>query len=134
MLMNTIIKAGAVALMFTVSSAAFAAEGFDLKKNMQAMKLAFKQAAEAQSIDEMKTPVATLDTLVADTKQGNYPPEKAELYQEGFNKLSSALEQVDKDLEKGDLDAAKQTLREVDSLRLEYHDKRNPSIWQRLFS
>jgi soluble cytochrome b562 len=24
-------------------------------------------------------------------------------------------------------------LREVDSLRLEYHDKRNPSIWKKLF-
>ncbi|MCL9776249.1 cytochrome b562 [Vibrio sp. S4B1] len=119
--------------MLAVSSTAFATEGVDLKKNMQAMKLAFKQAAEAQSIDEMKTPVETLDTLIADSKQGDYPPEKTELYQEGFNKLSSALEQVDKDLQQGDLEAAKQTLREVDSLRVEYHDRRNPSIWQRLF-
>ncbi|WP_406707692.1 cytochrome b562 [Vibrio methylphosphonaticus] len=131
--MNTTIKAGAFALMLAVSSTAFATEGVDLKKNMQAMKLAFKQAAEAQSIDEMKTPVETLDTLIADSKQGDYPPEKTELYQEGFNKLSSALEQVDKDLQQGDLEAAKQTLREVDSLRVEYHDRRNPSIWQRLF-
>ncbi|WP_390902892.1 cytochrome b562 [Vibrio qingdaonensis] len=131
--MNTTIKAGAFALMLAASSTAFASEGVDLKKNMQAMKLAFKQAAEAQSVEEMKTPVATLDTLIAESKQGDYPPEKMDLYQEGFNKLSSALQQVDKDLQQGDLDAAQQTLREVDTLRIEYHDRRNPSIWQRLF-
>ncbi|MGF1750958.1 MULTISPECIES: cytochrome b562 [Vibrio] len=119
--------------MLTVSSTAFATEGFDLKKNMQAMKLAFKQAAEAQSVEEMQTPVSTLDRLIAESKQGDYPPEKMDLYQEGFKKLSSALQQVDEDLQQGDLDAAQQTLREVDSLRIEYHDRRNPSIWQRLF-
>ncbi|SEG01904.1 soluble cytochrome b562 [Vibrio hangzhouensis] len=109
------------------------AQGVDLKKNMQAMKLAFKQAAEAQTVEEMKQPVAKLDRLVAETQRGQYPAEKTDLYMEGFNKLSGVVKQVDSELEQGDLEAAKQTLREVDSLRLEYHDKRNPSIWKRLF-
>ncbi|GAL31108.1 soluble cytochrome b562 [Vibrio variabilis] len=122
-----------VALTALVSTSAFAGESFDLKKNMQAMKLAFKQAAEAQSVEEMRVPVDTLDKLIADSKQGNYPPEKADLYQEGFKKLSQAIDEVDSELDSGDLEAAKQSLREVDSLRLEYHDKRNPSIWKRLF-
>ncbi|WP_394151039.1 cytochrome b562 [Vibrio maritimus] len=122
-----------VALTALVSTSAFASEPFDLKKNMQAMKLAFKQAAEAQSVEEMRVPVDTLDKLIADSKHGDYPPEKADLYQEGFKKLSQAIEEVDSELDSGDLEAAKQSLREVDSLRLEYHDKRNPSIWKRLF-
>ncbi len=119
--------------MVLLFSTSVVAEGVDLKKNMQAMKLAFKQAAEAQSVDEMRQPIKDLETLIADSKRGEYPPEKAELYMEGFNKLSGALNQVSDELEQDDLEAAKQSLREVDNLRLEYHDKRNPSIWKRLF-
>ncbi|GMQ48751.1 cytochrome b562 [Vibrio sp. 10N] len=124
---------GLMTLCITISTSAMASGGVDLKKNMQAMKLAFKQAAEAQSVEAMQTPITELDQLIADSKQGNYPPEKADLYLEGFKKLSQAIDNVDADLKKGDLEAAKQSLREVDSLRLEYHDKRNPSIWKKLF-
>ncbi|MFC5079791.1 Cytochrome b562 [Vibrio thalassae] len=129
------IKITTASLLSTVLlfSTSVVAEGVDLKKNMQAMKLAFKQAAEAQSVDEMRQPIKDLETLIADSKQGEYPPEKAALYMEGFNKLSGALNQVSDELEQDDLEAAKQSLREVDNLRLEYHDKRNPSIWKRLF-
>lgn len=120
-------------LCIAISTSAIASGGVDLKKNMQAMKLAFKQAAEAQSVEAMQTPIAELDQLIADSKQGDYPPEKADLYLEGFKKLSLAIDNVDAELKKGNLEAAKQSLREVDSLRLEYHDKRNPSIWKKLF-
>ncbi|OIN23926.1 cytochrome b562 family protein [Vibrio barjaei] len=129
------IKITTTSLLTTVLlfSTSVLAEEVDLKKNMQAMKLAFKQAAEAQSIDEMRKPVLDLENLIADSKQGDYPPEKTELYLEGFKKLSGAVSEVNAELDQGDLEAAKQSLREVDSLRLEYHDKRNPSIWKRLF-
>lgn len=110
----------------------FAADS-DLKQLMKQMKTAFKHAAEAQSSAEMQAPIKELTQLVAQAKQGEYPPEKQDIYLEGFNKLTVALNKIDTELAQGEFDAAKNTLKEVDSLREEYHDKRNPSIWQRLF-
>jgi soluble cytochrome b562 len=40
---------------------------------------------------------------------------------------------VEAKLDAGNLEAAKQELKLVDDLRVEYHDKRNPSIWSKLF-
>lgn len=115
-----------------LSAQAFAAD-FDLKATMKQMKVEFKQAAQAEQIEPMQVAIANLTSLVEQSKQGEYPPEKTELYLEGFNKLSVALAKVDAKLSAGDLAAAKQALREVDALREEYHDKRNPSIWSKIF-
>ncbi len=107
---------------------------FDLKAAMKQMKIEFKHAAEATQVSEMQSAVKQLTTLVEQSKGGEYPPEKTDLYLEGFNKLSGALNEVSHELENGDLEAAKQKLRSVDQLREEYHDKRNPSIWSKFFS
>ena len=109
------------------------ASGQDLKSIMQDMKLAFKQAAEATTVEAMQTPVTTLETLVEQAKRGQYPVEKEAIYQEGFNKLDVTLEKVEAHLQAGELKAAKASLKTVDDLRIEYHDKRNPSICKRLF-
>jgi len=85
------------------------AAGQDLKSIMQDMKLAFKQAAEAPTVEAMQAPISTLESLVEQAKRGVYPVEKEATYQ------------------------AKASLKTVDDLRIEYHDKRNPSIWKRLF-
>lgn len=119
-----------IALLLTAN--VFAA-GFDLKATMKEMKVEFKQAAEAQTIDEMKEPVTKLKALVNNAKQGSYPPEKQQVYLEGFNKLTVTLDSVESSLNAGNFDEAKQELRQVDALREEYHDKRNPSIWSKLF-
>ncbi|NOH95672.1 cytochrome b562 [Vibrio sp. 99-70-13A1] len=105
----------------------------DLKKNMQEMKLAFKQAAEAQSIEEMKKPIVRLDSLVADLKTGVYPVEKEANYMEGFKKITASLDSIEQKLDNGEFDEAKQELRSIDALREEYHEKRNPSIWSKIF-
>lgn len=115
-----------------LSNHAFAAD-VDLKQTMKQMKVVFKQAAQAQNIEEMKAPVDELSELVNHAKQGDYAPEKQQYYLEGFNKLTVALDKIENELESGELEAAKTSLREVDSLREEYHEGRNPSIWQRLF-
>ncbi|MEF1174611.1 cytochrome b562 [Vibrio sinaloensis] len=120
------------ALALILSANAYASD-FDLKATMKQMKVEFKQAAEATEIVRMQAAVDNLSDLVEQSKRGDYPPEKFDLYFEGFTKLSQALDAVDAKLEQGDLDAAKQELRQVDALREEYHDKRNPSIWSKLF-
>lgn len=109
------------------------ASGVDLKATMKEMKIEFNHAAKAQNIDEMKAPVEKLTALVNQAKQGTYSPEKQELYLEGFNKLTTTLDSVETHLDAGEFEQAKEELRQVDDLRVEYHDKRNPSIWSKLF-
>ncbi|MGD8122255.1 cytochrome b562 [Vibrio sp. TRT 2004] len=116
-----------------VMSAQVFASDFDLKATMKQMKVEFKQAAQAEEITQMKSAVANLSELIEQSKQGEYPPEKTDLYLEGFNKLSVALDSIEAKLEAGNLEAAKAELKRVDDLRAEYHDKRNPSIWSKLF-
>ncbi|MGD8115317.1 cytochrome b562 [Vibrio sp. TRT 29B02] len=116
-----------------VMSAQVFASDFDLKATMKQMKVEFKQAAQAEEITQMKSAVANLSELIEQSKQGEYPPEKTDLYLEGFNKLSVALDSIEAKLEAGNLEAAKAELKRVDDLRVEYHDKRNPSIWSKLF-
>ncbi|WP_158108423.1 cytochrome b562 [Vibrio furnissii] len=125
-------KAMILAAGLLMATQAFAADS-DLKQIMKQMKTAFKHAAEAQSNEAMQAPIAELTQLVAQAKQGEYPPEKQDVYLEGFNKLSVTLDKIENELDNGEFDAAKTSLQEVDGLREEYHDKRNPSIWQRLF-
>lgn len=128
MMKKALILTACVALSANVLAASV-----DLKQNMKQMKLEFKQAVEATSVEAMKAPVLKLSELVENSKSGSYPPEKEALYLEGFNKLSVVLDQIEADLEQGQLEQAKQTLRTVDELRIEYHEQRNPSIWKRLF-
>ncbi|MDF4689381.1 cytochrome b562 [Vibrio parahaemolyticus] len=109
------------------------AEAVDLKQNMKQMKMEFKQAAEASDVETMKSAIDSLQAIVEQSKRGNYPPEKFDTYLEGFNKLSVTLDKIESDLDAGNLTEAKAQLREIDSLREEYHDKRNPSIWSKLF-
>lgn len=120
------------ALALMVSAQAFASD-FDLKATMKQMKVEFKHAAEATEITDMKAAVTNLSELVEQSKRGDYPPEKFDIYFEGFNKLSGALDKVEAQLDAGDMASAKESLRQVDELRIEYHDKRNPSIWSKLF-
>lgn len=119
-----------VALLITAN---VYANGFDLKATMKEMKMEFKHAADAQTIEEMEAPISKLTQLINQAKQGVYPPEKQTLYLEGFNKLTITLGSINTHLKAGELEQAKQELRQVDDLREEYHDKRNPSIWSKLF-
>ncbi|WP_165313726.1 cytochrome b562 [Vibrio ziniensis] len=115
-----------------LSTQLFAAD-FDLKATMKQMKQAFKQAAQAETIEDMQQPIIDLNELVEQAKLGDYPPEKKNIYLEGFNKLTVTLEKIESELQAGKLEEAKASLKNIDSLREEYHDKRNPSIWDRIF-
>lgn len=131
--MNTRSMLIAGLLASSLMSTSVLANSVDLKQNMKEMKLAFKQAAEAESIEQMQQPIADLDALIANSKLGDYPTEKEALYLEGFKKLATAVDSIEVQLEQGNLEQAQQELREIDSLRIEYHDKRNPSIWSKIF-
>ncbi|WP_228481500.1 cytochrome b562 [Vibrio fluminensis] len=121
-----------VLLSALFTSQAFAAD-YDLKSAMKQMKLDFKQAAEAQSVEEMQTAIDSFSRLITQSQSAVYPPEKQNLYIEGFNKLSLSVEAINQELQQGDLEGAKQELKVIDGLREEYHDKRSPSIWSKIF-
>jgi len=121
-----------IALTFIFSIQAFASD-FDLKATMKQMKIEFKQAAQATTVSDMKMSVDNMSQLVEQAKKGDYPPEKFDTYFEGFSKLSVTIDKIESQLDAGDLTAAKESLRQIDELRVEYHEKRNPSIWSKIF-
>ncbi|MGR6859232.1 cytochrome b562 [Aliivibrio salmonicida] len=105
----------------------------DTKAAMKEMRLEFKLSERANSVEEMTQSVLKLEALIDYLKQGEYTPEKQVMYQEGFNKLSASVELIKADLTAGDLEKAQDTLAQIDELRVEYHKKRNPSIWSKIF-
>ena len=109
------------------------ASDYDLKTAMKQMKLDFKHAAEAQTVEDMQQAMSSCNQLLDASKQAQYPDEKKALYMEGFEKLTLTIDGINQELEQGDLQGAKQQLKVIDELREEYHDKRNPSIWSKLF-
>lgn len=123
-------KALILSVLFT---APVLAADYDLKSAMKQMKLDFKQAAEAQSVEEMQIAMESFSKLINQSTQASYPQEKQSLYLEGFNKLSLSIDAINQELQQGDLEGAKQELKIIDGLREEYHDKRNPSIWSKIF-
>ena len=115
------------------TTSTFISAPVDTKAAMKEMRLEFKLSERADSIEEMSKSVMKLESLIDYLKQETYTPEKEEMYQEGFNKLSVSVELIKLDLEAGNLDKAKETLAQIDKLRVEYHKKRNPSIWSKIF-
>ena len=120
-------------LLLTLLTSQGMASEFDLKATMQHMKLEFIHAAEAQTVEEMRESMTTFNALLQASHQANYPDEKRSHYLEGFEKIGGIVESVDRQLEQGNLEEAKKQLKSIDELRMEYHDKRNPSIWSKLF-
>ncbi|WP_332399322.1 cytochrome b562 [Vibrio metschnikovii] len=96
----------------------------DLRQVMRQMRAEFSQAASAQTVQEMQVPVTKLTELVNKAQQGQYPPRRHDVYQEGFTKLMAVLDRLSDELDSGQLAQAKLTLREVDQLRMEYHRRR----------
>jgi len=109
------------------------AQDIDLSATMKKMKFEFKQAAQAQTLDEMQLPIENLRELVSASQSGQYPKEKQALYLEGFEQLSLALDNVQAKIDNNDFTAAQVALKQVDELRVDYHKRRNSSIWQKIF-
>ncbi|MDP2575613.1 cytochrome b562 [Vibrio penaeicida] len=120
-------------ILFTSLVAFSAVAKSDLSANMKQMKLAFNQAAEASSVEEMRAPIEEFEKLVLQSANASFPPEREELFQSGFTKLTDAVDRLESKLDNDDLNGAKTILREIDDLRKEYHDKKKPSIWSTLF-
>ncbi|RVT46205.1 cytochrome b562 family protein [Rheinheimera sediminis] len=109
------------------------ANDVDMEKTMKQMALNFKQAKEAQSVEQMRLALASFETQLQQAQQGKFQADKAELYQQGLKELAIEVDQAQLLLEQQNLDGAKQHLVKIDELRKKYHKHRKPSFWQLIF-
>ncbi|WP_233080123.1 cytochrome b562 [Rheinheimera soli] len=109
------------------------ANDVDMEKTMKQMALNFKQAKEAQSVEQMRLALASFETQLQQAQQGKFQADKAELYQQGLKELAVEVDQAQLLLEQQNLEGAKQHLVKIDELRKKYHKHRKPSFWQLIF-
>ncbi|EGM78955.1 soluble cytochrome b562 [Rheinheimera sp. A13L] len=128
--MKTVISVVITGLLFC--GFAFAND-VDMEKTMKQMALNFKQAKEAQSVEQMTLALASFETQLQQAQQGKFQADKAELYQQGLKELAVEVDQAQLLLAQQDLEGAKQQLLKMDELRKKYHKHRKPSFWQLIF-
>lgn len=114
-------------------STSVAAADVDMEKTMKQMALSFKQANEAQSIEELTSALASFEGQLQLAQQGKFQADKTDLYQQGLKELAIEVDQAQLLLEQHNLAAAKQQLIKMDELRIKYHKHRKPSFWQLIF-
>jgi soluble cytochrome b562 len=113
-------------------SSVFASD-VDMEKTMKQMALNFKQAKEAQSVEQMTTALASFEGQLQMAQQGQFQGDKAKLFQQGLDELAIEVDKTQILLEKNDLAGAQQQLVKLDELRIKYHKHRKPSFWQLIF-
>jgi soluble cytochrome b562 len=109
------------------------ANDVDMEKTMKQMALSFKQANEAQTVEQMTAALASFEGQLQQAQQGKFQPEKAEVFQQGLKELAVEVDKTQLLLEKNDLAGAQQQLVNMDELRKKYHKHRKPSFWQLIF-
>ena len=114
-------------------STSVAAADVDMEKTMKQMALSFKQANEAQSVEELTSALASFEGQLQLAQQGKFQADKTDLYQQGLKELAIEVDQAQLLLEQHNLAAAKQQLIKMDELRIKYHKHRKPSFWQLIF-
>ncbi len=80
--------------------ASVSANEVDMEKTMKQMALSFKQAKDAQSVEQMTVAIASFEAQVQLAQQASFAPEKAELYQKGLKELALEVDQTQLLLEK----------------------------------
>ncbi len=121
---KSIIKSNVLLIVGLLLSSQVWAADVDLRQVMREMRAEFSQAVRAQTVQEMQIPVTKLTELVNKAQQGQYSPRRHDVYQEGFVKLATVLDRLNDELDSGQLEQAKLSLREIDQLRMEYHRRR----------
>ena len=122
-------------LLFTglVFCTSVSANDVDMEKTMKQMALSFKQAKEAQSVEQMKAAMTNFEGQLQMAQQGQFQGDKAKLFQQGLDELAIEVDKTQILLEKNDLAGAQQQLVKLDELRIKYHKHRKPSFWQLIF-
>lgn len=113
---------------------AFAAgAAVDLEHTMKNMGFQFKQAIEITDSRSLLPVLDELIMLTAQAKQAQFADDKAEQFRKGLAQVLTELELAKVAAQRDDIAGAQQHLRQVESLRKQYHKQRKVSIWQLLF-
>ncbi|MDO6564817.1 cytochrome b562 [Amphritea sp. 1_MG-2023] len=102
-----------------------------LKPTMKAMRLHYKQAIDTQDPAIFNDKIAQFLSELETARAYNFSPERKALSLEGLNKVKSQLGRLPK-ATSTNLSQLQNQLREVDQLRVEYHKKVKPGVFELL--
>ena len=105
----------------------------DLEAVMKNMGHSYKQAMEAQQPTIMSHALKDLKELVQEAKRARFS-KAAEQSQQGLDKVLERIASAEQQLAQGQLEAARETLKDIDTLRKKYHELHEPpGFWELLF-
>ncbi|CAM2901789.1 cytochrome b562 [Moritella viscosa] len=132
---NRFIQLGLIiSLLFSTLVSSAEIDSIDLKVTMKQMRLAYTQAMKTTSADEFNTRIDEMSKMLAVAQSYNFSPDRAAMSHQGLDKVELILNSIQKtDITDENLAVAKSKLKDVDSLRKEYHKKSKPSVWQLIF-
>lgn len=105
----------------------------DLEAVMKNMGHSYKQAMEAQQPTIMSHALKDLKKLVQEAKRARFSkaPEQS---QQGLDKVLERIASAQQQLAQGQFEAARETLKDIDTLRKKYHELHEPpGFWELLF-
>jgi len=132
---NRFIQLGLIiSLLFSTLVSSAEIDSIDLKVTMKQMRLAYTQAMKTTSADEFNTRIDEMSKMLTVAQSYNFSPDRAAMSHQGLDKVELILNSIQKtDITDENLAVAKSKLKDVDSLRKEYHKKSKPSVWQLIF-
>lgn len=105
-----------------------AKKGASVEKIMEKMKVAYRDALRSQSLEELAPAAAQLNALASQTRASSYgkKPATQKAYQDGMQKLSSALDELNRAIAAKDFAAAQNVLKtQIKMARNESHQALN---------
>jgi soluble cytochrome b562 len=105
------------------------AQDSELATVMKEMALSYKQARDAQTIDELSVYLNEIESTLNRSIAIGFKQKETESI-EGIKRVLTQVNAIQKTQ---DINLAKKQLVEIDSIRKQYHKLHEPSIWQLLF-
>jgi soluble cytochrome b562 len=105
------------------------AQDSELATVMKEMALSYKQARDAQTIDELSVYLNEIESALNRSIAIGFKQKETESI-EGIKRVLTQVNAIQKTQ---DINLAKKQLVEIDSIRKQYHKLHEPSIWQLLF-
>ncbi|MEH6712436.1 MAG: cytochrome b562 [Paraglaciecola polaris] len=105
----------------------------DVEATMKSMSYTYRQAMLTSEANVMLNLIDKLQQLVASVQLVQFDQKRQSVLQQGLTEVQSQLALVHASLVARDINTAKEQLKKVAALRMQYHKERSPSIWQLLF-
>ena len=130
--MNSVIRL-CLLLLGLFSGLTGAAQNVDLEAVMKNIGHQYKLAVKAPDAEQMQSALEQMSELVHEAKIAKFHNEPQKSLQ-GLDKVLEQIASAQSFVEQGDTAKAKQALKEIDSLRKQYHELHEPpGFWELLF-